>query len=558
MTTPGAISGQATTSSKAGVGAVRDTGAKNAPGGQTAEAEDGFGDVLSKLQNSDSDEPALPKDHPRAGERTNARRHAIEAQLVPEGGRADPNVGSVPDVSDNDLQLPSDPQLDGAVAVQSDPLGSFATVPNGVAGVAPLNLVPSSAKNEPGAPALLSSPPQSADPTAAAGETRSVTFRQTEAVLQLQAEATAKGELGNIDHPATASDPALAGLAPLGTANDKDKLERAQRSRTPETSMDISTPQGPNGAAALAQRHEVSAAIALAGLAPLGTANDKDKLERAQRSRTPVTSMDMSTPQGPNGAAALAQRHEVSAAIDRPKASVLRQETHFAPLSTVGPQASVSVGDGSKSATAPEAYGGEAAAGPDLVAAALPSFEDSSSIATPPAQQIAGRIAAEATSAPEFAERADMAPPMQQGMKPALKILQIQLQPADLGTVTVRMELKDTELTLHVEADRKETADLIRNDRDTLTNLLRSAGYNVDTGSVRIMDDRTLSSQQPGQQGAQTNLQSSAQSQSGASDRQGHAQRGGTGTNGGDTGHQTGRNDTNETTTNRPGRGVYV
>jgi flagellar hook-length control protein FliK len=224
----------------------------------------------------------------------------------------------------------------------------------------------------------------------------------------------------------------------------------------------------------------------------------------------------------------------------------------------MGPQASVSVGDGSKSAMAPEAYGGEAAAAPDLVAA-LPSFEDSSSIALSPAQQIADRIAAEATSAPEFAERTGIAPPMQQGMKPALKILQIQLQPADLGIVTVRMELKDTELTLHVEADRKETADLIRNDQETLNNLLRSAGYNVDTGSVRIMEgDRTLASQQSGQQGAQTNLQSSAQSQSGASDRQGHAQRGGTGTNGGDTGHQTGRNDTNETTTNRAGRGVYV
>ena len=504
-TTPSAVAGQATTPSKAGVGPVRDTGAKSASGGQTAEGEDGFGDVLSNLQKSGSDEPALPEDHPRAGERTNARRHAIEARLVPEGSPADPSVGSAPDVSDNDLQLPSDPQFDGAVAVQSDPLGLITTVPNGVAGVTTPNLVPASAKNEPDAPTLLSSPPRTADPTAADGETRSAAFRQAEAGLQLQAEATAKGELGNIDDLAAASDPALARLAPRGTADDRDKLDRAQRSRTP------------------------------------------------------VTPMDTSTSQAPNGAAALVQRHEVFAAIDRPKASVLRQETHFAPLSpsTVGPQASVPTGDGSKSATAPEAHGGEVAAAPDLVAA-LPSFEEQSSIAMPPAQQIADRIAAEATSAPKFAERTDMAPPMQQGMKPALKILQIQLQPADLGTVTVRMELKDTELTLHVEADRKETADLIRNDQDTLTNLLRSAGYNIDTGSVRIMDDRTPASQQPGQQGAQTNLQSSAQSQSGASDRQGHAQRGGTRTNGGDTGHQTGRNDTHETTTNRPGRGVYV
>jgi chemotaxis protein MotD len=502
MTTPSAVAGQATTTSKAGAGAVRDTGAKSAPGGPTAEGEDGFGDVLSNLQKSESDEPT--KDHTRAGERTNTRRHAIEAQLIPDGSRADPNVGSAPDSSDNELQLPSDPQMDGAAAVQSDPLVLVATVPNGVA---PPNLVPSSAKNEPGAPTLLSSAPQTEDPTAANGETRSATFRQTEAGLQLRAEATAKGELDNIDrgYLATASDPALARLAPRDTADDRDKLERAQRSRTP------------------------------------------------------VTSMDTSTSQAPNGAAALVQRHEVSAAIDRPKASVLRQETHFAPLSppTVGPQSSASVGDGSKSATAPEAYGGEAAAAPDLVAA-LPAFEDSSSIAMPPARQIADRIAAEAASAPEFAERAGVTPPMQQGMKPTLKILQIQLQPADLGTITVRMELKDTELTLHVEADRKETADLIRNDQDTLTNLLRSAGYNVDTGSVRIMDDRTLASQQPGQQGAQTSLQSSAQSQSGASDRQGHAQRGSTGTNGGDTGHQTGRNDTHETTANRPGRGVYV
>jgi chemotaxis protein MotD len=506
MTTPSAVAGQANVPSKGGVGGVRDTGAKSAPNGHTAEGEDGFGDVLSKLQKSDSDEPALPKDHPRAGERTNTRRHAIEAQLITEVSSADANVGSASDVSDDDLQLPSDPQLDGVAAVQSDPLELVATVPNGMAGVAPPNLVPSSAKNESGAPALLSSSSQTAEPTVAVGETSSVTFRPTEPALQLQAEATAKGELGNIDHLATAGDPALARVAPRGTAADKDKLERTEGSRTP------------------------------------------------------VTSVDTSTPQAPTAAAALVQRHEVSAAIDRPKASVLRQETHFAPLSlsTVGPQASPSAGDGGKCAMAPEAHGGEAAAAPDLVAA-LPSVEDSSSIALPPAQQIADRIAAEATSAPEFAERTGIAPPMQQGMKPALKILQIQLQPADLGIVTVRMELKDSELTLHVEADRKETADLIRNDQETLNNLLRSAGYNVDTGSVRIMEgDRTLASQQSGQQGAQTNLQSSAQSQSGASDRQGHAQRGGTGTNGGDTGHQAGQNDTNETTTKRAGRGVYV
>ena len=72
-----------------------------------------------------------------------------------------------------------------------------------------------------------------------------------------------------------------------------------------------------------------------------------------------------------------------------------------------------------------------------------------------------------------------------------------------------------------------------------------------------VEGDKTLASQQSGQQGAQANLQSSANSQSGASDRQGHAQRGGSNANGGDA-PQTGRNDTHETADHRAGRGVYV
>ena len=194
---------------------------------------------------------------------------------------------------------------------------------------------------------------------------------------------------------------------------------------------------------------------------------------------------------------------------------------------------------------------GEAAHSVD---AAQPSFEGSLSVGGPPAQQIADRVAAEAASTPVFADRTGMTPE-QLGMKPALKILHIALQPGDLGTVTVRMELKDAELTLHVEAERPETADLIRNDQDTLTNLLRSAGYAVDAGSIRVADAASAPS---GQNGTQTNLQSSPQSQSGASERQGHGHRGSAGSNGGDSGPQASRNDTHETTTNRAGVGLYI
>jgi chemotaxis protein MotD len=280
--------------------------------------------------------------------------------------------------------------------------------------------------------------------------------------------------------------------------------------------------------------------------------SDNDKWAPVKKGQAPSTPTDDLWPRPAAVSVMPAPRTEPANGTQRPKANVQRQETHFAPVmtTTVGPEAA---GEGGKSGAGVEALPGEPAG---TIAAAVPSFEDSTSAAMPLAQQIADRVAAEAASAPEFTERTGMTPLWQQGMKPALKVLHIQLQPADLGTVSVRMELKDAELTLHVEADRKETADLIRNDQDTLATLLRSAGYNVDSASVRIVEgDRTLASQQSGQQSAQANLQSSTQSQSGASDRQGHAR--GEDTNGGDR-PQTGRNDNNETTANRAGRGVYV
>jgi hypothetical protein len=112
---------------------------------------------------------------------------------------------------------------------------------------------------------------------------------------------------------------------------------------------------------------------------------------------------------------------------------------------------------------------------------------------------------------------------------------------------------------VHVEADRADTAALIRGDQDTLSNLLRSAGYSVDAGSIKVMEgDRSLVAAPAGQQGTQANLQSSAQSQSGASERQGHGHRGGGAPNGGQSGPPASRNEIDETATNRTGRGLYI
>jgi chemotaxis protein MotD len=66
------------------------------------------------------------------------------------------------------------------------------------------------------------------------------------------------------------------------------------------------------------------------------------------------------------------------------------------------------------------------------------------------------------------------------------KIIYIQLQPADLGTVTIRMSVKDQALQLDLEVGRGETAHMIQRERDNLSAMLRSAGYLIDGVDVRL------------------------------------------------------------------------
>ncbi|GJD99308.1 hypothetical protein GMJLKIPL_1224 [Methylobacterium isbiliense] len=58
-----------------------------------------------------------------------------------------------------------------------------------------------------------------------------------------------------------------------------------------------------------------------------------------------------------------------------------------------------------------------------------------------------------------------------------LRILTLQLHPADLGAVTVRMRLRDGDLEMNLGASRAETAELLRKDAGVLTDLLRGSGY---------------------------------------------------------------------------------
>lgn len=234
----------------------------------------------------------------------------------------------------------------------------------------------------------------------------------------------------------------------------------------------------------------------------------------------------------------------------RHAAKVLSQEAHFAPAieGASKPTADDAAASGMQSADSK---------GVSAPPEALHSFDELAATGNRPANQIVDQILADARAETQFVDRT-VSVPGQPAAKSVLKILHIQLQPADLGTVTVRMELKDAELSLHVEAERPETAELIRNDQDTLSKLLRASGYNVDPASVRVTDaDRTAAAQQTGQNGAQTSFQSSPQSHPGASERQGNQQRGNANASGGESRPQTNRIDVHETP-DRAGRGLYI
>ena len=113
-----------------------------------------------------------------------------------------------------------------------------------------------------------------------------------------------------------------------------------------------------------------------------------------------------------------------------------------------------------------------------------------------PAFQIANRIIQDVeTGDPVFtAQLAEL--PKDAGAAP-LKVLHIQLDPPELGALTIRMSLRNDMLHMQIEASRHETAKLIERDQDGLSGMLRSAGYSIDGLTVQVTSgDRGSNAQQ--------------------------------------------------------------
>ena len=94
-------------------------------------------------------------------------------------------------------------------------------------------------------------------------------------------------------------------------------------------------------------------------------------------------------------------------------------------------------------------------------------------------RQVAERIATEVLAGADSGS-GSLAAARKAPSPSALKVLSIELQPVELGTVRVRMSLRDDAMVVEITADRQETARLLQQDREALSRLLQGSGVGAD------------------------------------------------------------------------------
>jgi flagellar hook-length control protein FliK len=75
-----------------------------------------------------------------------------------------------------------------------------------------------------------------------------------------------------------------------------------------------------------------------------------------------------------------------------------------------------------------------------------------------------------------------------------VKELDVQLNPASLGAVTIQMRLTDGKLAVTIKADRPDTVKLIENERGSLSDKLQSLNFSVESVTVKPSDAPTSAS----------------------------------------------------------------
>jgi len=102
-------------------------------------------------------------------------------------------------------------------------------------------------------------------------------------------------------------------------------------------------------------------------------------------------------------------------------------------------------------------------------------------------QQVANAVVTELkeSAASTASAAADLATSQGNAPDQPLKILTVNLEPPQLGNVTVRLRLVGTEVSIHLAAERKDTSQMLDQQRDSIRNLMQSAGYVADVAPVQ-------------------------------------------------------------------------
>ncbi|KQP29938.1 hypothetical protein ASF49_14790 [Methylobacterium sp. Leaf104] len=269
------------------------------------------------------------------------------------------------------------------------------------------------------------------------------------------------------------------------------------------------------------------------------------------RSRPPGSPRRDAAASAPESAAGVAEPAAIERAAATPR-PILRAE----PVPASGDAATRAAG------TPPEPVQAKAAEA-SLPAGSLPGP------ASAPAQQVAAAVLAELPRGPAGAVAGTLAGTLAGALPGApagegpLKLLTLQLHPADLGTVLVRMRLRDGQLELSLQASREDSARLLREGGAVLDDLLRQGGYRPESVTVTVASsaaDGRGAQGNPGSQQGQGAQGFPSQGESGAN--QGRAtpdQAGGRSSRGGDPSAPDLHERMHESASNSPDRsGVYL
>ena len=102
-------------------------------------------------------------------------------------------------------------------------------------------------------------------------------------------------------------------------------------------------------------------------------------------------------------------------------------------------------------------------------------------------QQVANAVVAELkdSASPAAPAAPDLAASQTNAPDQPLKTLTINLEPPALGNVTVRLRLVGTEVSVHLAAERKDTSQMLDQQRDQIRDLMQSAGYAAEVAPVQ-------------------------------------------------------------------------